>query len=83
MPKRVSPLSAKALAAVRAGTDVIELSDGYVPGLRVRIWPSGTVTWSLNIRDSNGVRCRVNVGSDLTLWPKPAIRKVRTRAPAS
>src|SRR5690242_14420817 len=67
MPKRVPPISAKTLAAVRPGANLIELADGYVPGLRVRIQPSGTVTWSLNIRDSKGVRRRFDVGSDLTL----------------
>ena len=63
MPKRVAPLSAKALAAVRPGANLIELADGYVSGLRVRIQPSGTVTWSLNIRDRKGVRRRFDVGA--------------------
>ena len=67
MPKRVPPLSAKALAAIRPSTKVIELSDGYVPGLRVRIQPNGTSTWSLNIRDRRGVRRRFDVGSGLGL----------------
>ena len=34
MPKRVPPLSAKALAAVLPGATPIELVDGYLPGLR-------------------------------------------------
>jgi integrase len=63
MPKRVAPLSAKALAAVRPSTKPIELVDGYVPGLRLRILPNGTRTWSLNIRDSKGVRRRFDVGA--------------------
>jgi integrase len=62
MPKRVAPLSAKALAAVRPSNNAIELVDGYVPGLRVRILPNGTRSWSLNIRDSKGVRRRFDVG---------------------
>jgi integrase len=62
MPKRVDPLSAKALAAVRPSNNTIELVDGYVPGLRVRILPNGTRSWSLNIRDSKGVRRRFDVG---------------------
>ena len=67
MPKRVPPLSAKALAAVRPGIEPIELADGYVPGLRVRIHPNGTRTWSLNIRDRSGVRRRFDVGAKLGL----------------
>jgi integrase len=63
MPKRVPPLSAKALAAVRPSTSPIELVDGYVPGLRVRILPNGKRAWSLNIRDSKGVRRRFDVGA--------------------
>lgn len=65
MPKRVPPLSARALAQVRPSDRPIELVDGYVPGLRVRILPNGTKTWSLNIRDSKGVRRRFDVGANL------------------
>jgi integrase len=67
MPKRVPPLSAKALAAVRPGAAPIELADGYLPGLRVRLLPSGTQSWSLNIRDSKGERRRFEVGTNLGL----------------
>ena len=67
MPKRVPPLSAKALAQVRPTDRTIELVDGYVPGLRIRILPNGTKTWSLNIRDSKGVRRRFDVGAKLGL----------------
>jgi len=67
MPKRVPPLSAKKLAAVRPGPAPIELVDGYVPGLRIRVLPSGVRAWSLNIRDSTGVRRRFDVGSALSL----------------
>ena len=41
MPKRVPALSAKRLAATRAANAPIELVDGFLPGLRVRILPSG------------------------------------------
>ena len=44
MPKRVAPLSVKRLASVRPGPKPIELVDGYVPGLRIRILPSGTTS---------------------------------------
>ena len=67
MPKRVPPLSAKALAAVRPSNVPIELADGYVPGLRVRVQLSSTRTWSLNIRDRTGVRRRFEVGAKLGL----------------
>jgi integrase len=45
----------------------IELVDGHVLGLRVRIHPSGKRTWSLNIRDAKGSRRRFNVGTGLGL----------------
>lgn len=67
MPRRVAPLSVKKLGSVRPGKKPIELVDGYVPGLRIRILPSGTRTWSLNIRDSKGIRRRFEVGSGLSL----------------
>jgi integrase len=67
MPKRVPPLSAKSLAAVRVGAAPVELVDGFVPGLRVRVLSSGARKWSLNIRDSKGVRCRFHLGTGLGL----------------
>ena len=67
MPKRVAPLSVKKLASIRPSKKPIELVDGYVPGLRIRILPSGTRAWSLNIRDSKGVRRRFEVGSGLSI----------------
>jgi integrase len=67
MPKRIPPLSAKKLESIRNVTKVMEVADGYVPGLRVRISPGGSRTWSLNIRDSTGERRRFEVGSGLGL----------------
>jgi integrase len=67
MPKRVAALSARRLAATRATDKSVELIDGFLPGLRVRILPTGTRTWSLNIRDGKGVRRRFTVGSGLSL----------------
>ena len=67
MPKRVPALSAKALAAIRPAAEPVELVDGHTPGLRVRIHPSGTRTWSLNIRDATGTRRRFDVGAGLGL----------------
>ena len=67
MPRRVPALSVKTLAAVRPGKKPIELVDGYVPGLRIRVLPSGLRVWSLNIRDSKGRRRRFEVGPNLGL----------------
>jgi integrase len=67
MPKRVGPLSPKKLAAVRPGAVPVELGDGHVRGLRVRVYPSGARVWSLSVRDANGTRRRFDVGTDLGL----------------
>jgi integrase len=67
MPKRVPALSAKQLAATKAAGKPTELIDGLVPGLRVRVMPTGRRTWSLSIRDSKGVRRRFAVGEGLGL----------------
>ena len=47
---------------------VIELIDGAVPGLRFRVksFPAGTRSWSLNIR-ANGKMRRFEVGRNLSL----------------
>ena len=67
MPKRVPPLSAKLLISVKPAEKPIELVDGFVPGLRIRIYPDGARSWSLNIRDSRGERRRFDVGKGLGL----------------
>jgi len=67
MPKHIQPLTAKGLDAVRPGDgEVIELGDGLLPGLRVRV-SSGGRFWSLNIRNASGERRRFDVGANLTL----------------
>lgn len=67
MPKRIQPLTAKRLDAVRPnGEEVVELGDGLLPGLRVRISRGGRY-WSLNIRTVKGERRRFDVGDDLSL----------------
>jgi integrase len=67
MPRRIQPLTAKRLDAVRPSDDeVIELGDGLLPGLRVRISRGGRY-WSLNIRNLKGERRRFDVGDDLSL----------------
>jgi Arm DNA-binding domain len=67
MPKHIQPLTAKGLDAVRPRDgEVIELGDGLLPGLRVRVSGGGRF-WSLNIRNANGERRRFDVGANLTL----------------
>ena len=56
MPQRIPPLTAKRLDAIRPGDgELIELGDGLLPGLRVRITKGGRF-WSLNIRNPRGER---------------------------
>jgi integrase len=67
MPKRVEPLNAKQIEKWRPDPNRIsELVDGAVPGLRVRLTPNGTMTWSLSAR-VNGERRRLNLGEGLGL----------------
>jgi hypothetical protein len=67
MPRRIQPLNAKRLDAVRPDDgEVVELGDGLLPGLRVRISRGGRF-WSLNIRNSKGERRRFDVGDNLSL----------------
>jgi len=67
MAKRVPPLSAATLAKFKPDPlKVLELVDGAVPGLRLRISPAGTRSWSLNIRAKGRMR-RFDVGQGLGL----------------
>ena len=67
MAKRVPPLSATKLAKFKPdAVKILELVDGAVPGLRVRLTPAGTRSWSLNIR-ANGKMRRFDVGRGLGL----------------
>ena len=67
MPKRVEPLNAKQIEKWRPNPNcILELVDGAVPGLRVRLTPNGTMTWSLSAR-VNGERRRLNLGEGLGL----------------
>lgn len=67
MPRRIQPLTAKRLDAVRPhDAEVVELGDGLLPGLRVRISRGGWF-WSLNIRNAKGERRRFDVGDNLSL----------------
>src|SRR6478609_3890938 len=67
MPRRVKPLNAKQVAAWRPDPiRTLELPDGALPGLWVRLTPSGDISWSLNVR-VHGVRRRIAVGRKLGL----------------
>ena len=67
MPKRVAPLNAKQIDKWRPDPSrLLELVDGAVPGLRVRLTPNGTMTWSLLVR-VNDERRRLNLGEGLGL----------------
>jgi Arm DNA-binding domain len=67
MPKRSAPLNAKQLERLRPDPQrTLELIDGAVPGLRVRLSPSGEKSWSLSAR-IGGTRRRVALGKNLGL----------------
>lgn len=67
MAKRVAPLTALQINRLKPHpTRTIELVDGAVPGLRLRVAPSGVKSWSLAMR-ANGVMRRFEVGSGLNL----------------
>jgi integrase len=67
MPKRVKPLNAKQLEKWRPDPHrTLELVDGAVAGLWVRLAPSGDMSWSLNVR-VQGVRRRIGLGRGLKL----------------
>ena len=67
MAKRVPPLSSAQVSNLKPDlTRVVELIDGAVAGLRLRVTPAGTKTWSLNIRAA-GIMRRFDVGAGLGL----------------
>jgi integrase len=67
LAKRVPPLTAAQVTKLKPDPEkTLELVDGAVPGLRLRITPAGTRTWSLNVR-ANGVMRRFEVGRQLGL----------------
>jgi integrase len=68
MAKRIPPLTAAKISNTRPDpAGIIELRDGAVPGLRLRIHPTGLRVWSLNIRDSTGKGRRFPVGDGIGL----------------
>lgn len=67
MAKHVPPLTSAQVANLKPDASrTIELVDGMVPGLWLRVTPAGTKTWSLSIRAA-GVRRRFDVGVGLGL----------------
>jgi integrase len=83
MAKRVPALSAAAVAKIKPDpVRTLEFVDGDVPGLRLRVTPKGTRTWSLNIRAS-GVMRRFEVGAGLGLTEaRVKARLIRQRVAA-
>jgi integrase len=67
MPKRVAPLNAKQLERWKPDQNrTLELIDGAVAGLRVRLAPTGELSWSLSAR-IEGRRRRIALGRGLKL----------------
>ncbi len=67
MARRVPPLSSTQVAKLKPDPNkTIELVDGAVPGLRLRVTPLGTRSWSLNVRAA-GIMRRFDVGAGLGL----------------
>lgn len=67
MAKHVAPLTSAQVAALKPDPNrVVELIDGLVQGLRLRVTPAGSRSWSLSIRAA-GVRRRFDVGRGLGL----------------
>ena len=80
MPRISAPLTAVRLKNIKPNTARVELADAAVPGLRYRRNPSGTTTWSLNIRDLRGKRQRITIGHDLGLAEaRRAAEQIRTQ----
>lgn len=76
MPKRASkPLTDRAVATAKATDRRIDLPDGIVPGLMIRITPQGTKTWALRYRAS-GKQERLKLGS----YPALSVSKAREKA---
>jgi integrase len=67
LPNRIPPLNARQLEKWRPDPDrTLERIDGAVAGLRVRLAPSGEMSWSLSAR-IEGTRRRVGLGKGLKL----------------
>ncbi len=62
MPKRVNPLNAKQIEKWKPDpTRTLEMIDGAVPGLCVRLSPGGELSWSMYVR-VHGARRRIALG---------------------
>ena len=67
MAKRVPPLNVKQLDHWKPHpVRTLELIDGFVPGLRVRLSPRNEMSWSLSVR-VHGVHRRIAIGKNLKL----------------
>ena len=54
----------------------LEVHDSRVPGLALRLTPSGIATWSVRARTHEGKRTRPSIGR----WPAVGIKEARARA---
>jgi len=67
MPKRAAPLNAEQLEKWRPDPHrTLELVDGAIAGLRVRLAPNGEMSWSLSAR-IEGEQRRISLGKGLRL----------------
>ncbi len=68
MAKRVPPLTSIQVSNLRPDPKkTIELRDGAVPGLRLRVTPNNVRTWSLSINGPEGKQRRYTVASGVGL----------------
>src|SRR5262252_6949104 len=73
---RVELTDAMLRTLVPPGRGRIELRDTLVPGLVLRITPTGIMTWSARAWTHDGKRTRPTIGT----WPKVGIAAARKRA---
>ena len=76
--RMTEPAIRKALAGAAATGQRRDLSDAALPGLRLRVTPTGSATWALACRDPHGRMRRFPVGE----WPTMGIADARERAKA-
>ena len=68
-------LTDAAARAARPGAVARDIADGTVPGLALRVLPSGARTWALRVR-LNGQRIRVDLGT----YPATTLKDARRKA---
>lgn len=71
----MSKLTDATAKAAKPGSEAREITDGTVPGLAMRILPSGAKTWALRARLS-GQRIRIDLGT----YPATTLKDARRKA---